>query len=161
MDARLIVLKLFLDQLGVSNEIGTLDDRKRVQKSVYLGQLSGVDLGYRFGWYSMGPYCPDLSNDYHSLAEAEASGDKGCEKKELKKTVCEKLKKVKPLLDMPKGLGLQEEQWLELLASVHFTERVRKLSPKKTRDTLKECKPQLVPFMLKAEQQLKSHGFLS
>ena len=56
MDAKLITLRLFLDALGQSVDIETVDDRKRVQKAVYLGQLSGVDLGYRFSWYVMGPY---------------------------------------------------------------------------------------------------------
>ncbi len=50
MEARQIVLKLFLSTLGVPADIDTVNDRKRVQKAVYIGQLTGVDLGYRFGW---------------------------------------------------------------------------------------------------------------
>lgn len=60
MDSNLIALKLFLDDLGVSADIETIDDRKRVQKAVYLGQAAGADLGYRFGWYLLGPYSPSL-----------------------------------------------------------------------------------------------------
>ncbi len=59
METKLLVLKLFLGALGIDDSIETVDDRKRVQKAVYLGQLSGIDLGYRYGWYRMGPYpCP-------------------------------------------------------------------------------------------------------
>ena len=65
MEPRLIALRLYLDQLGVSSDIETVSDRKRVQKAVYLGQLSGVDFGYRFGWYLMGPYSTTLTEDPH------------------------------------------------------------------------------------------------
>jgi hypothetical protein len=42
----LAVLRLVLEELGV-------DLRKPydVQHAIYLAQLTGVDLGYRFGWY--------------------------------------------------------------------------------------------------------------
>ena len=56
MEEKLVVLKLFLDELGIPDSIDTVDERKRIQKAAYLGQLSGVDLGYRYGWYKMGPY---------------------------------------------------------------------------------------------------------
>lgn len=91
MDARLITLKLFLDELGIPDEIETIDDRKRVQKAVYLAQLTGVDLSYRFGWYLMGPYSPTLTKDYYSLAEAVASGDKDYESKQLQDVIKSRL----------------------------------------------------------------------
>ena len=75
MEQKLIALKMFLDALGVPETIDTIDDRKRVQKAVYLGQLSGIDLGYRFGWYLKGPYSPALTRDYFGLAEAIGLGD--------------------------------------------------------------------------------------
>ncbi len=48
MDNKEVALKLILDGVNIDCSIDTLDDRKRVQKAVYLAQLSGVDLGYRF-----------------------------------------------------------------------------------------------------------------
>jgi hypothetical protein len=30
-------------------------------------RISGVDLGYRFGWYPKGPLCPELERDYVAL----------------------------------------------------------------------------------------------
>src|SRR3712207_9330456 len=49
--------------------------RKRVQKAVYIGQLTGVDLGYRFSWYVKGPYSTALTRDYYDLAEDVNSGE--------------------------------------------------------------------------------------
>jgi hypothetical protein len=54
MEKHQIALKLFLDELGVPIDTNNINDRKLAQKAVYLGQLSGVDLGYRFGWFSTG-----------------------------------------------------------------------------------------------------------
>ena len=65
-----INLKLFLDALEISSEISTLEDRKRVQKAVYIGQEAGVDLGYSYGWYLLGPYSPELTQNYFTLAQS-------------------------------------------------------------------------------------------
>ena len=120
MDRGQIALKLFLDELGIDFDITTIDDRKRVQKAVYLGQLSGVDFGYRFGWYIRGPYSTSLTNDYFPLAESLASGDDDWEGKTLKKSVKAKLAGIKPLMDPPEGVDLPQEDWLELVALVGF-----------------------------------------
>src|SRR5205809_136660 len=113
MDTRLIVLKLFLEELGVSPGIDTLDDRKRVQKAVYLGQRAGVDLGYRFGWYLLGPYSPALTRDYYSLAEGLASGDRSSQDKQLNPGVRARLHRILPLLEPPPDVSLTQEDWLE------------------------------------------------
>ena len=67
MEMKLVLLKLFLDKLGISSEIDTFEKRKTIQKAVYLGQLTDVDLSYRFGWYLKGPYSPSLAEDYYPL----------------------------------------------------------------------------------------------
>src|SRR5262245_45792463 len=119
MDQRLVVLKVFLDELGVSDSIDTVDDRKRVQKAIYLGQLSGLDLGYPFGWYVKGPYSTDLTKDYYSLAEAIASGDMDYAGKLLPEPLRARLQKVQPLMTVPDDIGLAQEDWLELVSSFH------------------------------------------
>ncbi len=43
--------------------MGSLDDRVRLQKFVYLLQAHGVYLGYDFSWYTRGPYCSGLAKD--------------------------------------------------------------------------------------------------
>lgn len=60
MDSRLILLKLFLNEVGIADDQidraaiskETAEEHRRMQRSVYLMQrIAKVDLGYRFGWY--------------------------------------------------------------------------------------------------------------
>ena len=161
MEARQVVLKLFLDALGIPANIDTVNDRKKVQKAVYLGQLTGIDLGYRFGWYLKGPYSPSLTRDYFDLEEAIASGDRDHEDKELEKIVIKKLKKVVPIMKHGPEVHLSQEDWLELVASVHFLLQVRGLSNKDTLTTLKTEKPKLVKHFNEAEASLRAASLLS
>src|SRR5579859_255616 len=127
MEARLIALKLFLDELEVPVTIDTIDDRKRVQKAVYLGQLAGVPLGYRFGWYKKGPYSPDLTKDYYGLADSIAMGDHEYQGKQLNQPFRDRLEPIRPLLCVPPGVNLAQEDWLELVASIHYLHKISKL----------------------------------
>ncbi len=53
---------------GVS--LSRLEDRLLMQKIGYIIQeILGQDLGYRFSWYSYGPYSRALSRDLHSYEE--------------------------------------------------------------------------------------------
>jgi uncharacterized protein YwgA len=144
MENRLLALKLFLDELEVSTSISRVDDRKRVQKAVYLGQLAGVDLGYRFGWYLMGPYSPGLTKDYYALAEAMASDETG-EGRKLRPDLVRKLESIRPLLK-PKDPELSLENWLELLPSVHYLRFVSDLPDKQAREVFRKEKPHLLPY---------------
>ena len=160
MDARLITLKLFLDQLGIPTDIETVDDRKRVQKAVYLGQLTGVDLSYRFGWYLMGPYSPTLTKDYYSLAETISSGDKSYQSHQLQSSVQEQLRRALPLMQVPQEVALTTEQWLELLASYQYLRKVSKQDEQSALETLKTTKPNLVDFTREAKNTFVRLGFL-
>ncbi|MBI3910336.1 MAG: hypothetical protein HY320_05310 [Armatimonadetes bacterium] len=159
MEARLIALKLLLDELRVPAEINSVDDRKLIQKAVYLGQLTGVDLGYRFSWYLMGPYSPALTRDYYSLAEAIASDDPGAEGKQLHPDVRDRLQRVAGLLTSL-AFNLGQEDWLELVASVHFLRRVSRYSHERAEAVLREKKPHLAPHMELAEEALQRAGLL-
>jgi len=161
MESKLIVLKLFLDELEIPSDIETLDDRKRVQKAVYLGQLAKVDLGYRFGWYLKGPYCPTLTRDYYSLAEEIASRDYEYKNFSIKKSLKEKLKKVAPLLKKPREFPLEQEDWLELVASFDYLRRVQKLNDREANRILEEKKPHLARYKEIAEQRLKQVGLVA
>lgn len=161
MDSNLIALKLFLDELGVSADIETIDDRKRVQKAIYLGQAAGADLGYRFGWYLLGPYSPSLTKDYFRLAEGCFSGDKNYKGKELNKAFRDALHNVKPILKVPKGTNLAVEDWLELLSSVHYLRNIRNQTKAEAIQTLKKEKPHLLSFVPEAEKKLASVNLLS
>jgi uncharacterized protein YwgA len=160
MDNGLLVLKLVLDELNVPSAIENLDDRKRVQKAIYLAQLSGVDLGYRYGWYLKGPYSTSLTKDYFSLAEAEALGDRDWEGKRLRESVRDRLDTIRPLLTVPQNVTLGQEDWLELVASLHYLRTVRGIDQEGSLGVLSEEKPQLVQFAPAAQQALQSANLL-
>lgn len=44
------------------------DKRLEFQKTIYLLQEAGADLGYQFGWYKHGPYSSSLADDAYVLA---------------------------------------------------------------------------------------------
>ncbi len=161
MEPRLIALQLFLDQLGVSSEIDSLEDRVRVQKAVYLGQLFGVDLGYRFSWYLRGPYSSKLTKDYYEVEDAIKTGEVDYKEMTLKPSIREKLAAVSPLLKKPESIPLESEAWLELVASYHYLRKVRGYSQDEALTTFKEEKPSLVKFVSTAESQLEEFSLLS
>ncbi len=43
-------------------EMGSLEERIRVQKITYLAQCYGLDLGYKFSWYIRGPYSKQVTS---------------------------------------------------------------------------------------------------
>lgn len=155
MEMKLITLKLFLEELSIGFSIETLNDRKRIQKAVYLGQLSKFDLGYRFGWYLKGPYCPALAEDYYSLAEDIASADEEFKEYKIKPSLKERLAKVSSLFQMPHEIPLTQEDWLELVASYDYLRRVRKLSNEEADSILEEEKPRLAKYRDTAAESLK------
>ena len=158
METRLLALQLFLDALGIDPAVETLDERKLVQKAVYLGQaLSGVDLSYRFGWHALGPYSPALARDYYSLRDAlsarpdEPTGTTAV----LRKPIKDSLQRIRPLLSPPDGAwpGKQSD-WLELLASWHFLRNVRGFDFATSAKVMEAQKPQLMPSVELAETTL-------
>jgi uncharacterized protein YwgA len=160
MEAKLLVLKLFLDALGVDDRIDTVDDRKRVQKAVYLGQLSGIDLGYQYGWYRMGPYCPALTRDYYALESELAASALDPKGQALNAAAVEKLKTVTPLLQPPMA-DVAQEDWLELIASVHFLKTVSKQSDAEALATLKKQKPHVADYFAAAIEILEKNRILN
>jgi hypothetical protein len=160
MDQRLVVLKAFLDELGVPDSIDTVDDRKRVQKAIYLGQLSGLDLGYRFGWYLKGPYSPALTKDYYSLAQAMDSDDADGAGKSLPGAIRDRLQRVQPLMTVPAEVGLPQEDWLELVSSFHFLRKIQGRDQSQSLELLRREKPRLAPFADRAEKALVQAGLL-
>ena len=59
---------------AILNDIGNFDvsnfkGRLTLQKTVYLLQSFGLNLGYEFRWYIHGTYCPSLTNDGFAIEE--------------------------------------------------------------------------------------------
>jgi hypothetical protein len=119
-----------------------------------------LDLGYRFGWYLKGPYSTDLTKDYYGLAEAIASGDRDYAGKSLPEPLRVQLQKVRPLMTVPGNLGLAQEDWLELVSSLHYLRKIQGRAREQALEILRREKPRLVPFADCAENKLVQVGLL-
>lgn len=144
-----IELKLTLAEVGIPNPtLSTFSERLNVQKKVYLTQLMGYDLGYRYGWYLRGPYCRELTEDAFTLKDEVASGEKDHELYTLSEEAVAKIGKAQRLWATPDGLGVSQDQWLELLASVHYLKHIAYFPRAVTKDfeavfkALTDAKPQ-------------------
>lgn len=159
MDQNYLALKLLLDELNISPEIKTVAERKTLQKAVYLGQAAGVDLGYRYNWYRMGPYSPGLTRDYFGLADALEGGETA-EGYELQRGARANVDRAKTLFVVPAGVSLDFPDWLELLASVHFLRTRRRLSLPQARVVLNEEKQHVAKYAEVAAQTLQDEGLV-
>ena len=94
------------------------------QKAIYLLQVLGIDLRFRFSWYLRGPYSTDLARSVYEIA--------GITDVEERTRDCGIRSEVKPAIDRmcgllnakPKLLGKPE--WLELLSSIHYLKHISK-----------------------------------
>lgn len=55
--------------IGLDEFVSDFNVRKTVQKIIYLQQAKGFDLGYKYGLYIQGPYCPALSQEIYESIE--------------------------------------------------------------------------------------------
>ncbi len=51
----------------------TVIDRLKLQKTIYLLEAYGMQLGYGFSWYKYGPYSRDLVDDAYIVLRSEKS----------------------------------------------------------------------------------------
>lgn len=160
MNSRLAVLNLFLRELGQDTQITTKADRLRIQKAIYLGQLSGVDLGYRYSWYVHGPYSPALTQDYYALSSLSESERTHYAGSSLNQATRDKLQSIRPLLEKPVDVDLEPHNWLELLSSWHYLRRVNRLDVQSALDTLQKQKPHVAHYAGRADQTLRHSGFI-
>ncbi len=120
-----ILLKLIMDEIGLGKlELDTFSKRLNLQKRIYLLQLTGLDLRYRYNWYLRGPYCPSLTQDAFLLRDEVDSSEDDYEKYELTDTAKKKIEKAKAAWKAPSGLRVQSGMWVELLASLHYLKHI-------------------------------------
>jgi uncharacterized protein YwgA len=120
-----ILLKLVLDKIGFGNleQMDNFTQRKILQKKIYLLQLTGLDLGYRYNWYLKGPYCPALTDATFALRE-EAKYDQEFDKYKLNSKTKGSFGKLEEIIALPSTPQTEESEWLELLASLHYLKHI-------------------------------------
>jgi uncharacterized protein YwgA len=120
-----ILLKLVLDEAGAGGlSLDTFADRLSLQKRIYLIQLTGIDFGYRYNWYLRGPYCPPLTRDAFLLKDEVEAEEKDYTDYELTDGTIEKIGTAHRIWDLPDGIHVSSEDWLELLASLHYLKHI-------------------------------------
>ncbi len=125
MNSARIELKLALNQAGINTIIlNTFSERFNIQKRIYLIQITGYDLGYRFSWYLRGPYCRNLTDDAFALRDEIAVGDKEYEEFDLTSDSKERIRSADSLWEVPPDHSIENDDWFELLASVHYLKHI-------------------------------------
>jgi uncharacterized protein YwgA len=119
MDRRQIALKLVLEGLGLDISLSKFYERLIIQKSVYLAQAAGVNMGYEFNWYLRGPYSRAVSNDVFTIQNETRGGADDSIGWKLDKETGGMLKLLSGLILHSDTLE-NRARFLELLASIHF-----------------------------------------
>jgi uncharacterized protein YwgA len=119
MNRSQILLSLVLNEAGVPISVDEFDNRLLVQKSVYLLQQAGVQLGYPYSWYVRGPYSSRLASDLFYLAEMEGDESQVLGAYTLGEKTRNIVSKIKEFFAQPGSLAERAKE-LELLASVLF-----------------------------------------
>lgn len=132
MEPRLNVIAATLKALELPISVESPGQRRIMQKAIYLAQEAGVPLGYTFGWHAAGPYSTDLADDYYEMA-ASMSAQPG-EIRPLTQALRQRLEDLKQGLTPP--TKVTQEEWLELLASVHFLRNYADQSEKQIEATI-------------------------
>lgn len=91
----------------------SFDERVKLQKTVYLLQEFGFDLGYDFSWYVHGPYSVLLTRDGYALARSDFRP------KSVRLTE-DYEDKFRQFVSDFLGQKKNNTKWLELLASMLF-----------------------------------------
>lgn len=156
-----VVLGLFLQGLGI--EIPELKDRHiRVitQKSVYLTQYGGFDIGYRFRWSDHnGPYCDPLWNDCSILKDIHTANPSFLEDKALHEKHQATLGRFREQL-IPRESNLWDHEWLTLIGTYHFLLKISGYTPEESQETIKKYMPKLFPHIEHAKTSLEKMGIM-
>jgi len=95
----------------------TVSKRLVLQKKIYLLQISGLDLRYRYNWYLHGPYCSSLTEDAFLLKD-ELNYDEDFKEYTLSSNAKNDIEMAKKIWEAPENVD--SRSWLELLASLHY-----------------------------------------
>jgi uncharacterized protein YwgA len=120
MDRQQIGVKLAMDALGLGFQIDNFRDRLIMQKTVYLAQAAGVNLGYYYHWYLHGPYSPSLTRDEFAIDADIASAMDESKGWKLDDKSSQRLQEIRSIFAEAEVDRERLARKLELLASVHF-----------------------------------------
>lgn len=162
MDRQQISVKLTVDGLNLPFNIDFFMDRLIMQKTVYLAQAAGVNLGYFYQWYLHGPYSPSLTRDEYAIAADIAAGLDDSRGWKLDDKSSKRLETIQGIFRVDRNKLARK---LELLASVHFLidrKKVSKININQITTTLKRFNKDFSEQEVKgALEELRNYGLLA
>jgi len=129
MERQQILLAKSLEAARIPLSVSTFDDRLILQKTVYLLQAAGIQLGYRFRWYLKGPYSPDMTANAFGIVNEGESGVAELKGWKLDEPSAQIAQRLQPLLHLAGGSASDQARRLELLASALFLFKTRQAKP--------------------------------
>lgn len=110
--------------------------RETLHHRIYLIQLFGLDMGFRFSWGVRGPYCSTL-DDFWFEARQMPFIWKG---RQLPEKDEDALRQARDFLDRVEGSGdgLISKEWLELVSSLHYLKHIATWLPDRSKEALEE-----------------------
>jgi len=121
VDQRLAGIYLVMKVLG-GFSLNSFDDRLFLQKAIYLLQILGVDLRFRFSWYLRGPYSNALTQCAFEIDGSDTLKS-NFDKLKLRPEVLQVLEYHKRWLQ-DKPATLSKPRWFELLSSMHYLKHI-------------------------------------
>ena len=141
MNKEQIALAVSLQALNCFN-LDSLRNRILLQKKVYLAQLLGLGLGYRFSWYIHGPYSPDLAAVAYETIPTGVDSFIEYNLTDEAKGVTERVNNLKDeLFAIDSSFKDDEPSAYELLASVAYLKKNRRLDVTEIKKQLQIEKP--------------------
>ena len=120
-------IQTLFGMLDSEPKLNTLEDRIKMQKLVYLSEISGIDLGFSFTWYIYGPYSPGLTR---VMFEKETGKPSNFSDNHTTK------KKIQGLISNL-GENIKSGAKLELIASLHYVLSIAKKQKITEKDALR------------------------
>lgn len=165
MDRQQILLAKSLEAAEVPLSVKSFNERLILQKSVYLLQVAGIHIGYRFRWYIRGPYSPDLTAGAFGIVNEGKYGEMELQGWKLDDESATRARSLQPLLHREGETKADHAQRLELLASALFlfkTEQAKPSDPEGTSEILKKNDKDFDAGEVKAAvKELRAHGLLA
>jgi uncharacterized protein YwgA len=164
VDRQQILLAKSLEAAEIPLRVATFDERLILQKTIYILQSAGIQIGYRYRWHLKGPYSSDMaSGAFGILREGEAAQDElrgWC----LDNESIALIEKLKPLLAV--GTSKQEQaRRLELLGSALYLIRTEQVSRSDheslTKILVRNGKKFSTDEVRNAVKELRSYGLLT
>lgn len=115
---------------------GDFENRKKLQKAVYLLENMGVDVGdYSFSWDSYGPYSLSLDCEASQLDDAKPQSFS------FSRFAEDSFKRLKEIVE--KNTKYDVSSWVECIASIHYLKNVFRIKEDEVIAELVRLKPYL------------------